>query len=75
VVDGLVVGDARAHGVDDRHRAGAVGAHQPGDAEQRVRAELQRVHEVVVDPPVDRVHALEALGGADVADAVAHDEV
>ena len=28
VVDRLVVGDARADRVDDRHRAGAVGAHQ-----------------------------------------------
>ena len=75
VVDGLVVGDAGPDRVDDRHGAGAVGAHQPGDAEQRVRPELQRVHEVVVDPAVDRVDALQAVGGADVAGGVAHDEV
>ena len=75
VVDRLVVGDARADRVDDRDRARPVGAHQPGDAEQRVRPELERVHEVVVDPAVDRVHALQAVGGADVAGGVADHEV
>ena len=75
VVDRLVVGDAGADGVDDRHAARAVGAHQPRDAEHGVRPELERVHEVVVDPPVDRVDALQAAGGADVADRVADHEV
>jgi hypothetical protein len=75
VVDRLVVGDAGADRVGDRDRAGAVGAHQPGNAEQRVGAELERVDEVVVEAAVDRVHALQAGGGAHVADGVAHDQV
>ena len=75
MVDRLVVGDAGPDRVDDRHRPGPVGAHQPGHAEQRVGPELERVHEVVVDPPVDRVDALQAVGGADVAGGVADHEV
>ena len=75
VIDRLVVGDAGADRVGDRDGPGAVGAHQPGDAEQRVGPELERVDEVVVEPAIDRVHALEARGGAHVADGVAHDEI
>ena len=75
VVDRLVVGDAGADRVRDRDRARAVGAHQPRDAEQRIGAELERVDEVVVEPPVDRVHPLQAGGRAHVTDRVAHDEV
>ena len=75
VVDRLVVGDARAEGVGERDRAGAVGAHEAGDAEQRVRAELERVDEVVVEAAVDGVDALQAVGRAHVDDVVAHDEV
>jgi hypothetical protein len=74
-IDRLVVGDAGADGVDDRDGAGAVGAHEARHAEQRVGAELERVHEVVVDPAVDRVDALQPVRGADVAGGVAHDEV
>ena len=75
VVDRLVVGHAGADRVDDRDAAGPVRAHQPRHAEHRVGPELERVHEVVVDPAVDRVHALEPARGAHVADRVAHDEV
>ena len=75
VVDRLVVGDAGADRVDDRDAARAVGAHQARDAEHAVGPELERVHEVVVDPAVDRVDALQAAGGADVADGVADHEV
>ncbi len=75
VVDRLVVGHAGAHRVGDRHVAGAVGAHQARHAQQRVGAELERVHEVVVDAPVDRVHPRQAARGAHVAERVAHHEV
>ena len=75
VVDRLVVGDAGADRVGDRDRAGAVGAHQPGHAEQRVGAELERVDEVVVEAAVDGVDAREPVGRAHVADVVADDEV
>jgi len=75
VVDRLVVGDAGADGVGERDGAGAVGAHQPGHAEHGVRAELERVDEVVVEAAVDGVHALQAMRRAHVEDVVAHDEV
>ena len=75
VVDGLVVGHPGAHRVRDRHVARSIDAHQAGHAEQRVRPELERVHEVVVDPAVDRVDPGETAGGADVAGALAHHEV
>ena len=60
-VDELVVGDAVADRVGDRHVAGARGVHQARAAEQRVGAEVHRVEELVVDPAVDHVHLLEAL--------------
>ena len=60
-VDQLVVGDAVADGVGDRHVAGAGGVEQARAAEQRVAAEVHRVEELVVDPAVDHVHRLEAL--------------
>ncbi len=64
-VDQLVVGDAVADRVGQRDVAGAGSGDQPCAAEHRVRTELGRVEELVVDPPVDHVHGLEALGGAD----------
>ena len=75
MVDRLVVGDAGADRVGDRDGPGAVGADEPGHAEHRVGAELERVDEVVVEPAVDRVHALQPGGRAHVADGVADDEV
>ena len=60
-VDQLVVGDAVADGVGDRHVAGAGGVEQARAAEQRVAAEVHRVEELVVDAAVDHVHRLEAL--------------
>ena len=75
VVDGLVVGDAGAERVGDGDGAGAVGAHEAGNAEHRVGAELERVDEVVVEAPVDGVHAAQPGGRAHVEDLVAHDEV
>ena len=75
VVDRLVVGDARADRVGQRDRARAVSAHEPRHAEHRVRPELERVDEVVVQAAVDGVDALQAVGRAHVDDVVADDEV
>ena len=47
----------------------------PGAADDRVAAELHRVEEVVVDPPVHDVDALLAPGRPHVEDVVAADEV
>ena len=74
-VDRLVVGDAGAERIGDRDAAGAVGAHEAGNAEQRVGAELERVDEVVVEAAVDGMGALQPARGAHVEDVVAHDEV
>ena len=72
-VDRLVVGDAGADRVGERHVAGAIGVEQAGHAEQAVLAEGERVEEVVVDAPVDDVDALHAPRRA-VEDAVAVDD-
>ncbi len=73
-VDRLVVGDAGADGVGKREVAGLVDRHQAGHAERGIRAERERVEEVVVDAPVDDVDPLEPLGGAHVGDlALDHD--
>ena len=62
-VDELVVGDAVADRVGERDVAGAGGVDQARAAEHRVGPEVHRVEELVVDPAVDHVHRLEALGG------------
>ena len=74
-VDGLVVGDARAGGVDEGDVAGPVGVHDAGHAHERVGAKRERIEEVVVDPPVDHVDPLEAAGGPHEDDVVLHDEI
>ena len=75
VVDRLVVGDARPDRVGDRDVARPVGADQARDAEQRVRAELQRIDEVVIEAAVHGVDALQAARRAHVEHVVADDEV
>ena len=75
VIDRLVVGDPGPDRVGDRHRPRPIGADEAGNAEQRVRAELERIDVVIVEAAVDRMHALQAGGGAHVADGVAHDQV
>ena len=63
-VDELVVGDAVADRVRDRHVAEARREQEAGRAEHRVGAELQRVEELVVDAAVDHVDAGRAGGRA-----------
>ena len=74
-VDGLVVGEAGAEGIGDRHVAGAISIEQTGAAQRGVGAEDQRIAEVVVDAAIDDVDALEAVSGAHVDDIVVRDEV
>ena len=74
-VDRLVVGDAGADRVGQRDVAGRIGRHQPGHAERGIRAEGEGIEEVVVDPAVDHVDALQALGGAHEHLIVLDDEV
>ena len=47
----------------------------PGAPEHRVLAEVERVEELVVDPAVDHVHALQALRRAHVDDVVVAQQV
>ena len=63
-VDELVVGDAVADRVGDRHVAQPRGQQQSWAAEHRVGAELQRVEELVVDAAVDHVDPRGAGGRA-----------
>ncbi len=74
-IDRLVVGDAGADRVRERHVAGAVGAEQARAAERRVGAERERVEEVVVDAAVDHVDALGALRRAHVDEVVLDEQV
>ena len=74
-VQRLVVGDTVADRVGDGDVARAGRVHDPGAAQHRIRAELERVEEVVVDPSVDDVHALPAGGAAHEDHAVTADEV
>ena len=74
-VNGFVVGDAVAHGVGQRHISRAVGAHQAGNAQDGIRAEGERVQELVIHAPVDHIDALQAVNGFHVNDAAIHDQV
>mmetsp|Transcript_59385 Transcript_59385/g.140239 ORF Transcript_59385/g.140239 Transcript_59385/m.140239 type:complete len:469 (+) Transcript_59385:1183-2589(+) len=74
-VDGLIVRDARADGVGQRHLAGLVGLHQARAAELRVGAEHLGVEKVVVDAAVDHVHPLSTTRGAHVHKAAVDEEV
>ena len=56
-VDGFVVGDAVAGSVGEGDVAGAVGAHETGDAEHGVGPETERIEEIVVDATIDDVDA------------------
>ena len=61
--------------VRDRDVAGAVGVEEAGRAEHRLAPEDQRVEEVVVDPAVDHVHALQPARRAHEDDVLVADEV
>ncbi len=74
-VDRLIVRDAGPDRVGEGHRAALVGVHQPRHAEDRIRAEDQRVEEVVVEAAVDHVDLPRPLGGAHVDDVVLGEEV
>ncbi len=74
-IDRLVVGDAGADRVGERDPPGAVGGEQARHAEHRVGAERQRIEEVVVDAPVDHVHALRAVRRAHVDGVVLDEQV
>ena len=52
---------ARAERVGDDDVAGADGIDQPGDAEEGVAAQLERIAEAVVEAPEDHVDAAEGL--------------
>ncbi len=60
-VEQLVVGDPVADRVGDGHPAGARGVEHAGAADHRVRPEVHRVEELVVDAAVDDVDALLAV--------------
>ena len=74
-VHNLVVGHARARGVDQRHPSGPVHVHQPRHAQGRIRPEGLRIQKIIVYPPVDHVDPLESFGRAHPDEAVRHDEV
>ena len=74
-VDRLVVGDAGADGVRQDHVAGAIGVEQSRHAQVRIAAETERIEKVVVDAPVDHIHALQSGGGAHVDDVVVHQQI
>ncbi len=74
-VDQLVVADSVADRAGDHHVACAGGVEQPRHPEHRVRAELHRIEEVVVDAPVDDVDLTLPFGGAHVDLVVPAEEV
>ena len=74
-VDRLVIGDAGARRVDQRHAACAVDVEDAGNAEFGVGTEGEGVEIVVVDAAVDHVHPLRRLRGAHVEIAAVDEQV
>ncbi len=75
VVHHLVIRDAGADGVRERHIAGAVRVDEARHAERAVAAEDRGIEKIVVEPPVDHVDLLLPLRRAHEDAPVAHDEV
>src|SRR5262245_61116273 len=64
-----------AERVADGDLAGARRLHEAGHADQRVRAQLERIAEIGIDAPHDEVDRLEPLDGLQVDAVVAHGEI
>ncbi len=62
-------------GVGNGDVASPGGAHDPSDAERRIRTEHDRVEEVIVDPSIHHVDSTEAPGGSDVQHVVLDNHV
>ena len=71
----VALDEAGAERIADRDRAGARRLQQPRHADQRVRAQLERIAKLGVDAAHDEVDALEPLDGLQVDAVVAHGEV
>ena len=74
-VQRLVVGEAGADRVGNRHVAGAIRVQQARHAQVRIGPERQRIEEVVVHAAVDDVHAAQAGGRPHVDDVVVDEQV
>ena len=66
---------ARSERVGDRHVARARGFHEPGNAERRIGAQLQRIAVAVVESPEDDVDRLQAIERLDEDAPIAHGQV
>ena len=74
-VDRLVVGNAGADCIGERHIAGNIGIKEARRAEHRVGPEDERIEESVVDPAVDHIDALRPFGRAHIDDIVAYQQI
>ncbi len=74
-IDRLVVGHAGADGVGERDPPGAIGGEEAGHSEHRIGPERERIEKVVVDAPVDHVHALRSVRRAHVDRVVLDEEI
>ncbi len=75
-VNDLVIRHPTPRGIGDGDITRLPGAHQARDTEQRLRTEGFRVHELLVDAPVDDVHTHGPVHGAHIdAVVVRHHQV
>src|SRR4029434_159227 len=74
-IHSLVVGHPGANGIGEGHPTLAIDLEKPGYSEHRIGTEHRGVEKVVVDPPIDHVHLLAALGSPHPDAAVLHIEV
>ena len=74
-IDRLVVGDAGADRIGERHASGAIGGEQAGHAKHRVGTKRARIEKIVVHPAVDHVDPLRSLRRAHVHRVALHEEV
>ena len=73
--ESVALDEPRAERVADRDLARASGLQEPGHADERVRAQLERIAELGADPAHDQVDGLQALDGLQIHAVVADREV
>ena len=74
-VDHFVVGHASSGRVGQGHLTGLINLHQPAHPKHGIASKHLRIQEIIVNPPVNDIHAFEAAGGAHADAVIDHHEV
>src|SRR5262249_1886482 len=71
----FIIGHTAARRVGQGDVAFLINFHQTGHAQHRIRPETIWIQEIIVNPPVNDVHAFEPLGSPHADIAIVHNQV